>query len=91
MGCVRYCTLRLPTLRHHGSVTNAKRKKRPGRETQSLLRVEMAEPRKAESVRVKEAELKATKLHAGKLKARKASQTQEADRQENQTDRNTKE
>jgi hypothetical protein len=42
-------------------MVKARRKQRQKRETQALLRAEMAEPRKAESVRVREAELKAAK------------------------------
>ena len=41
------------------------RKKREKRETQALLRAEMAEPRMAESVRVREAELRAAKAKRG--------------------------
>jgi hypothetical protein len=43
-------------------MAKAQRKKREERETQALLRAEMAEPRKTESVRVREAELKAAKV-----------------------------
>ena len=42
-------------------MARAKRKKREKRETQAMLRAEMAVPRKAESVRVREAELNAAK------------------------------
>ena len=47
-------------------MTKVQRKKRQGRETQAQLRAEMAIPRKAESVRVREAELKAAKARGAR-------------------------
>jgi len=47
-----------------------KRPARPARETQALLRLEMAQPRKAHSVQVKEVQLQVAKAK-GRTTARK--------------------
>jgi hypothetical protein len=55
----------------------AKRQRRPKREIQALLRAEMAQPRKAHSVQVKEVELKVAKAKGRNKTTNKAVRNRE--------------
>ena len=52
-------------------MTKAKRGKCPTRETQALLRAEMAQPRKAHSVQLKEDEFRKAKASGARTRAKK--------------------
>jgi hypothetical protein len=70
---VLYWTLLFFKILQYDGMAKAKGWKRQERETPALLRAEMAEPRKARSVRDAEAKLQASELKAAKaLRARKS-------------------
>jgi len=68
---VRYCTFLSGNLAQHGGVQKTKREIRAMRETRAQVNAEMAQPRKALSVRLTEARQKLATAKKARLRPRK--------------------